>query len=327
MTRKPARIKSAVRETTAFAPATVANVAVGFDVLGFALEGVGDRVRVSVIEDPSDPVTVESITGVVTDLPTDPQRNTAAVAVAKMIEVLDLGVGLRIALDKGIPLGSGMGGSAASAVGAVVAANGLLVEPLSPESLLPFALEGEAAASGAPHADNAAPCLFGGMTAVVDTDPLRIVDVPTPEGLACVVVRPELRIDTRDARAALRDEVPLGLSVTQSMRLTGFLVGCYRGDVELVGQSMQDLIAGPQRAAAITGFDAAREAALGAGALGFAIAGSGPSVFAWVRSIDDAGSVESVVRDAFQSQGVRSQGWVSRLGCDGAHLVDVPAGR
>jgi len=305
----------------------VANVAVGFDVLGFALEGVGDRVRVSVDEDARDPVIVESITGVVTDLPTDPQRNTAAVAVGKLIDALDLGVGLRIALDKGIPLGSGMGGSAASAVGAVVAANGLLDEPLSPESLLSFALEGEAAASGAPHADNAAPCLFGGMTAVVATDPLRIVEVPTPEGLACVLVRPELRIDTRDARAALRDEVPLELSVAQSMRLTGFLVGCHRGDVDLVGQSMQDLIAGPQRAVAITGFDAAKEAALGAGALGFAIAGSGPSVFAWVRAVDDAAAVESAVRGAFQSQGVGSQGWVSRLGCDGARVVDVPAGR
>jgi homoserine kinase len=327
MTRKPASINSDVREATAFAPATVANVAVGFDVLGFALEGVGDRVRVSVDENPSPPVTIESITGVVTDLPTDPRRNTAAVAVAKMVEALDLRVGLRIALDKGIPLGSGMGGSAASAVGAVVAVNGLLAEPLSPDSLLPFALEGEAAASGAPHADNAAPCLFGGMTAVVATDPLRVVEIPTPEGLACVLVRPELRIDTREARAALRTEIPLELSVAQSMRLTGFLVGCYRDDIDLVGQSMEDLVAGPQRAAAITGFDSAREAALGAGALGFAVAGSGPSVFAWVRSTDDAAVVESAVRGAFVSHGVRSQGWVSRLGCSGAHLVDDPAGR
>jgi len=326
MTRKTDRINPGRREATAFAPATVANVAVGFDVLGFALDGVGDRVRVSVDEGARDPVTVESITGVVTDLPTDPRRNTAAVAAGKMIEALDLGVGLRIALDKGIPLGSGMGGSAASAVGAVVAANGLLAEPLSLESLLPFALEGEAAASGAPHADNAAPCLFGGMTAVVATDPLRIVEIPTPAGLACVLVRPELRIDTREARAALRAEVPLELSVAQSMRLTGFLVGCHRGDIDLVGQSMEDLIAGPQRATAITGFDAAREAALAAGALGFAIAGSGPSVFAWVRSIDDAASVESAVRGAFTSHGVLSQGWVSCLGCAGAHLVEGLAG-
>ena len=322
MTRKPARINFDRPRATAFAPATVANVAVGFDVLGFALEGVGDRVCVSVVEGAADPVTVESITGVVTDLPTDPTRNTAAVAVAKMIEALDLGVGLRIALDKGIPLGSGMGGSAASAVGAVVAANGLLAEPLPAEALLPFALEGEAAASGAPHADNAAPCLFGGMTAVVATDPLRIVDIPTPEALACVVVRPELRIDTRQARAALRDEIPLALSVAQSMRLTGFLIGCHRGDIDLIGQSMQDLIAGPQRAAAITGFEAARDAALGAGALGFAVAGSGPSVFAWVRSKGAAAAVESAAREAFQAHGVRSQAWVSRLGCAGAHLLD-----
>ena len=322
MTRKPARINPDRPEATAFAPATVANVAVGFDVLGFALEGVGDRVRVSVDEDATDAVSVESITGVVTDLPTDPGGNTAAVAVAKMIEALDLDVGLRIALDKGIPLGSGMGGSAASAVGAVVAANGLLVEPLSAEALLPFALEGEAAASGAPHADNAAPCLFGGMTAVVASDPLRIVDVPIPEDLACVLVRPELRIDTRDARTALRDDVPLALSVEQSMCLAGFLIGCHRGDVDLIGRSMQDLVAGPQRAVAITGFDGARDAALVAGALGFSIAGSGPSVFAWVRTMADGDAVQSAIRDAFQSFGVGSQGWLSRLGCAGAHLVD-----
>lgn len=326
MTRKTDPIRAGMREATAFAPATVANVAVGFDVLGFALEGVGDRVCVKVDEGTSDPVAVESITGVVTDLPTDPQRNTAAVAVGKMLEALDLEFGVRVAIDKGIPLGSGMGGSAASAVGAVVAANALLGEPLPVAELLPFALEGEASASGAPHADNAAPCLFGGMTAVVATDPLRIVEIPIPAGLACVLIRPELRIDTRDARAALGADVPLGSWVAQSMRLTGFLVGCHRGDVDLVGQSMEDLIAGPQRATAITGFDAAREAALAAGALGFAIAGSGPSVFAWVRSIDDASVVESAVRRAFNSHRVPAQSWVSRLGCAGAHLVDEPTG-
>jgi homoserine kinase len=322
MTRKSAMINPEMTEATAFAPATVANVAVGFDVLGFALEGVGDHVRVSVDEAATSPVIVESITGVVTDLPTDPSRNTAAVAVATMIEALDLDVGLRIVLDKGIPLGSGMGGSAASAVGAVVAANGLLAAPFASEALLPFALEGEAAASGAPHADNAAPCLFGGMTAVVATEPLRIVGVPIPGELACVVVRPELRIDTREARAALRDDVPFALSVEQSMRLTGFLIGCHRGDVDLIGQSMQDLVAGPQRAVAITGFEEASDAALGAGALGFAIAGSGPSVFAWVRSMADGEAVQSAVIEAFQSCGVASQGWLSRLGCSGANLID-----
>jgi homoserine kinase len=322
MTRKPDRLRYGRNSATAFAPATVANVAVGFDVLGFALSGVGDRVRVTVDAEAVDPVTVETITGVVTDLPTDPSQNTAAVAVANMVEEIELGVGLRIALDKGIPLGSGMGGSAASAVGAVVATNGLLAEPLPVEALLPFALAGEAAASGAPHADNAAPCLMGGMTAVVATDPVRVVKVPVPRGLACVLVRPELRIDTREARAGLREQVPLEVCVAQSMRLTGFLAGCFRDDAALVGQSMEDLIAGPQRAAAITGFDAAREAAIGSGAIGFAIAGSGPSVFAWVRSLDEAEAVEKTVRGAFLSHGVRSQGWISPLGCEGARLIE-----
>jgi homoserine kinase len=140
-----------------------------------------------------------------------------------------------------------------------------------------------------------------------------------------VVVRPELRIDTREARAALHREVPLERSVEQSMRLTGFLVGCFRGHVDLIRESMQDVIVGPQRSRAITGFEAARAAALGAGALGFAISGSGPSVFAWVRSGDAAAEVESEIREAFRSAGVPSQGWVSRLGCDGARLVGAPA--
>ena len=305
----------------AFAPATVANVAVGFDVLGFALEGVGDRVRVSVDERAPAPVVVDEIGGGVAGVPSDPERNTAAVAVRAMIDGLGLRQRFRVGLWKGIPLGSGMGGSAASAVGAVVAANALLDRPLDRHELLPFALAGEAAASGAPHADNAAPCLLGGLTAVVAVHPPRVVDIPVPPGLVSVLVRPELRVDTREARASLARELPLERFVEQTMYLTGFLAGCFRGDVELVGRSMRDLVAGPQRAARIVGFDAARAAALEAGALGFAVAGSGPSVFAWVREGPGGRAVERAVRGAFEHAGVAAEGWVSRLGCPGAHVV------
>ncbi len=315
------------RFATAFAPATVANVAVGFDVLGFAVEGAGDRVRVSIEPAEHAPGAVfESVDGVVVDLPTDPALNTAAVAIEAMVNALGLESTFRIRLEKGIPLGSGMGGSAASAVGAVVAANALLAEPLPRQRLLPFALAGEAAASGAPHADNAAPCLFGGLTAVVATDPVEVIELPVPPDLTSVLVRPELRIDTRAARAVLREHVSLGRHVEQSMRLTGFLIGCFRADADLVARSMQDLIVGPQRSPSITGFERSREAALAAGALGFGIAGSGPSVFAWVRKGRDVAAVERAIGEAFLREGVASQSWVSPVGCPGARIEDEAGG-
>jgi homoserine kinase len=310
-------------EVTAFAPATVANVAVGFDVLGFAIDGVGDRVTARFDPDASAPVTVDRIEGVVTDLPLDARRNTAAVAVAALLESLGSDARVRLRLHKGIPLGSGMGGSAASAVAGVVAVSSLLGRSPDPDELLPFALSGEAAASGAAHADNAAPCLFGGMTALVESDPPRVVPLPVPEGLSSVVVRPEIRIDTREARATLASEVPLERHVEQSMYLTGFLVGCFRNDVERTGRSMRDLIAGPQRAKRIPGFEEARSAALQAGAIGFAVAGSGPSVFAWTPAGPAATSVERAVRAAFDRAGVVSSGWISPLGCPGARVVDA----
>jgi len=309
------------RQAVAFAPATVANVAVGFDVLGFALEGVGDRVRVHLDDRLDSPVVVDEIGGGVDGVPSDAERNTAAVALRAMIDGLGLRQRFRLGLWKGIPLGSGMGGSAASAVGAVVAANELLDRPLERADLLRFALVGEAAASGAPHADNAAPCLFGGLTAVVDPAPPRIIDLPVPDGLVSVVVRPELRVDTREARAGLARDVPLERFVEQTMYLTGFLAGCFRGDVDLLGSSMRDLVAGPQRAERIVGFEAAREAAVRAGAIGFSVAGSGPSVFAWVRDGDDVGAVERAIVAAFEREKIPARSWASRLGCAGAHVL------
>jgi homoserine kinase len=305
------------RTRTVFAPATVANVTVGFDILGFAVDAVGDEVTAERVDGASG-VEIESIEGVVTDLPRDPARNTASVAVRALIDVARPGCGFRLRIRKGIPLGSGMGGSAASAVGAVVAASGLLDRPLSREALLPFALAGEAVASGAPHADNAAPCLFGGLTAVVAHEPLRVVQVPLPQGLQCVLVHPHMRLDTREARAVLRPSVTLGDHVEQSIRLAGFLVGCFRGDTDLVGASMEDCIVEPQRARLIPGYAAARTAALEAGALGFGIAGSGPSLFAWVEDRTRGRAVESALRRVFAEHGLESDGWLTAIRAEGA---------
>lgn len=287
---------------TVFAPATVANVAAGFDVLGFAVEGAGDRVVAQRL--PAAGVVVGEIAGVVKDLPRDPQRNTASVAAISLLQAAgasDLGV--RLDLHKGIALGSGMGGSAASAVAAVLAVNQLLDRPLPLDELLRHAARGEEAASGAAHVDNAAPSLFGGMTAVVRDSPPEVARVPLPAWLRVVLVRPHIQIETRAARAVLPVEIPLRLHVEQSQRLAGLLIACFGEDVDLMRRSMCDLIAEPARACLIPGFAAARAAAIEAGAIGFGIGGAGPTVFAWCDSDQVAGQVARATAAAFVDAG------------------------
>ena len=208
----------------AFAPATVANVAVGFDVLGFPIDGVGDYVSVTRTRDPQvAPATIESITGLDLELPTEPEKNCATAALCEMATVLTLPFNFRVVIEKGIPLSSGLGGSAASAVGAVVAANATLDRPLPKEQLLAFALVGEQAADRARrHADNVAPCLLGGMIATISMDPLRTISIPVPKDILCVVVHPALEIETREARAILGKEISLRTHVRQSALQAGF---------------------------------------------------------------------------------------------------------
>jgi homoserine kinase len=305
---------------TAFAPATVANVAVGFDVLGFALDGVGDRVSATATERPG--VRVRSVRGVVEDLPLEPERNTASAAVIALLAERGLAAGVELTLDKGIPLGSGMGGSAASAVAAAVATARLLGLALGPAELLACCMEGERAASGAAHADNAAPCLHGGLVALAGLEPPRVVDLPVPRGIACVLVRPHLEIRTAEARAALPPVLPLERHVRQSMYLCGFVAGCFRGDLDLVSRSMVDLVAEPVRAPRIPGFVAAGAAARAAGAIAFGIAGSGPSVFSWVPEAA-APAVSEAVRAALARAGCDSDVWVGPIGRRGA-FVEAP---
>jgi homoserine kinase len=306
---------------TAFAPATVANVTVGFDVLGFAIEGVGDRVSVA-RDARGRGVTIDGISGVVPDLPRDPERNTASVALAALAEELKPPHGFRIALDKGIPLGSGMGGSAASAVAAVVAAARLLDVALAPAELLRFALAGERVASGAAHPDNAAACLTGGLTAVVGVDPPHVVSVAVPAGIVAVVVHPHLQIETRAARRVLPSSLDLGRHVAQTMALAGFLLGCARGDVGLIRRSAVDHVAEPARAALIPGFAHVKEAALGAGALVFGISGSGPSVFAWAVGAEAAARIADEMRRVFDEHALASDAWVGPIAPAGARVVE-----
>jgi homoserine kinase len=279
---------------TAFAPASVGNIGVGFDILGHALQGPGDQVTARRIDEPV--VRVAAIRGVVTALPFDIARNTAARAVAAWRDALGVPFGVELEIDKGIPLGSGMGGSAASAVAALVAVNALLDAPLPFERLYPYALAGEAAASGSSHGDNVGPQLLGGLV-LASHD--RLVRVPVPAGLTCVLAHPQQVLETRVARAALAEPYPIGTFVAQSANLALLLAGCYRGDVELIRAGLADVLVEPRRAPLIRGFDAAKAAALGAGALGASISGAGPSVFAWCATRADAERVASALDRAF----------------------------
>jgi homoserine kinase len=282
------------RVATAFAPASVGNVAVGFDILGHALEGAGDRVTARRIAEPE--VRIASITGSVTNLPSAPEQNTAGRAVQVWREGEKIKFGVELSIQKGIALGSGMGGSAASAVAALVAVNALVDKPLSRERLYPYALAGEAVASGAAHGDNVGAQLLGGL--VLSTRE-HIVSIPVPTGLMCVLLHPEQVLHTRRAREVLRVPFALGDFVKQSANLAEVLVGCYRGDLALIRSGLSDVLVEPRRAELIPGFDALKAAALDAGALGASISGAGPSVFAWCSGRTSAKRVGVAMRDAY----------------------------
>ena len=306
---------------TAYAPASIGNVGVGYDVLGCALEGVaGDRVTVRRTDDPG--VRVASVEGPGADvLPTTPEENTATAALLSLRKETELTFGFEVAIKKGIPLSSGMGGSAASAVGAVVAANAVLPEPLPQDDLLRHALQGEAVASGSIHADNVAPCLYGGLILTRAVDPPDVISIPAPSGVRCVLVHPHLTIRTREARACVPDVLPTTDVTRQTAHLGAFIAGCYRGDVPLLGRSLRDLLVEPHRAALVPGFASVQSAAMDAGALGCTLAGAGPSLFAWCRT-NDAPTVRAAMTEAFAATETTTDAWISAIDAPGAHLVE-----
>ena len=305
-----------MKSATAFAPATVANVAVGFDLLGFPVEAVGDHVTVTRVDEPG--IRIREISGI-SGLPTEPEKNTATVGLIQLLNDQHAKHGFEVTLKKGIPLGSGMGGSAASAVGALVAANSLLDRPLEKRELLKYALLGEASASGSAHADNISPCLLGGLTIALDEE---VLQVPVPAEIRCVLVHPKLRLDTRDSRKILSPTIALKDHVRQSARLAGFLAGCFQGNMELIGRALSDVIIEPQRSKLIPGFAEVQKAALTSGALGCSISGSGPSVFAWAKSDTAAIQIRDGMLRAFTASGIECSGaWISPILSEGARLV------
>ena len=305
----------------AFAPASVGNVAVGFDVLGYSAPFAGDRVRA--VRTASRGVRIAAIRGVVTDLPLDAERNTAGMAVTALAEALDLDFGFELTIEKGIPLGSGLGGSAASAVAAVVAANALLDDPMDNLRLLQFAMRGEEVASGTAHIDNIAPSLYGGLVLSVGIDNPHIKQIPVPSAVRSVLVRPHRVLETRGARAILGRTVTLSDVVWQQANLAGFVAGCFTGDLPLIAASLQDVLIEPQRKSLIPGFEAVQDAAKAQGALGCSISGAGPAMFAWVEDTRAQGVLVAMV-EAFRALGITSDGWITRIEPVGARIEPNP---
>ena len=312
---------------TVFAPATVANVAVGFDILGFAVEGLGDQVRVTRTKALG--VSFDAISGTADSsaIPTDPKLNTAGLPVMLMCEDFKPNFGISIQIIKGIPLGSGMGGSAASAVGAVVATNqlffqeGVIPRLIDFKQLIEYALAGEAVASGSKHADNIAPCLYGGLTLSYPGERPNVVSVPYPSTLWCVLVHPQIRIDTKTARGVLSPNLLLKTHIEQSARLAFFILACTTQNMDLLKQNCEDLVIEPQRAHLIPGFDEVKRAALQAGAFACSISGAGPAVFAFADDEEIAKGASQKMIEAFQHVGLAARSWVSPLRSRGAQVT------
>ena len=326
------------RVVTSFAPATVSNVACGFDVLGFALEAPGDEVSARFVEGGREPfsseaspkrapvplplVRIDDITGDDGRLPREAARNTAGVAAQALLTSLGERRGVALSICKGLPLSSGLGGSAASAAAAVVAVDALLDAHAPVETLITCALEGERLGAGSAHADNIAPALCGGFVLVRRASPPDIIRLPVPAGLTAVVVHPDLEIETSRARAMLGDTVPLADAIRQWANLGALVHGLHRADFALIARALEDTIAEPRRASLVPGLSAIKRAAVEAGALGCSLSGSGPSLFALCRDAHTAATVAAAMTTAVRAEvGGDPQTYISSIAPQGARIV------
>lgn len=298
-----------------FAPATVANVACGFDILGFAVESPGDEVVLK-LKDKSG-VTIADITGDDGRLSRDAEKNTVGVSINRYLEHIQSGQGIEISLNKKMPLGSGLGSSAASAVAGVFAVNELLGMPMKQQELLPFAMEGERLACGSAHADNVAPSLLGGFVLIRSYDPLDVIKIPTPANLYCTIIHPHIEVQTKDARDILRKNIPMKDAITQWGNVAGLIAGLMQSDYGLIGRSMQDVIVEPIRAILIPGFNEVKNNALEAGAIGCGISGSGPSIFALSTDYETAIRVGKNMEKAFNAINIGNEVYVSKINNSG----------
>ena len=307
-------------EVHVYAPASVANVACGFDTLGFAIHRPGDDIVVRFCDQPG--LHITKIVGDGNSLPHAPEKNTAGVAALGLMKHLKVKRGVEMEIHKGIPIGSGIGSSACSAVAGALAINELMGRPLDKEELLPFALAGEAIASGgAIHADNVGPCLFGGMVLVRSNKDLDTINIPVPSDLYAAVVLPDLQILTAEARSILRKEIPMSEAIVQWGNLGGLIAGLVQQDFGLIGRSLIDVVVEPYRARLIPNFYEAKSAAQEAGALGCSISGAGPAMFALCQGDEKAFQVAIAMQYVFLDHGIGCERYISPINHQGAMRI------
>jgi homoserine kinase len=302
------------------ATASVANVSCGFDCIGYAISDPGDIVALKKQNKPGIEISMSGLKSEA--IPLDPEKNTAGKAILSLLESLESNQGFKVHIEKGIPPGSGIGSSSASAAAAVFGANELLGKPLKNGELLIHGMAGEAVASGGFHADNIAPVLFGGIILIRSYDPLDILNLPVPENLFSTAVLPDMTINTREARQILPKEVPLSSAVEQAGNLAGFTLGLHESDFDLLGRCMVDHFAEPHRAKLIPGYENVRQSALDSGAIGCGISGSGPAVFALSDSLEKAEQIGNTMVNAFQNSGLNSTAYCSPIHTDPPEILD-----
>ncbi|MBT2161637.1 homoserine kinase [Zobellia barbeyronii] len=306
-----------MEEIKVFCPATIANVSCGFDVLGVALDNVGDTMVVRKTQEKG--IRITKLEG--QDLPMETLQNVAGVAGLALLEKSDYTGGFEIEIYKKIKAGSGIGSSAASSTGAVWAMNELLDRPFTTLELVKFSMEGERLASGVAHADNVAPALFGGFTLVRSYDPLDIIPIHTPSDLHATVIHPQIEVKTSDSRKILKTNITLADGIKQWGNVGGLIAGLFTEDYDLIGRSLEDHIVEPVRSILIPGFNQVKSEALKAGALGCGISGSGPSIFAFSKGIDTANKVATAMKEVYKNIGIDYDVHVSKINSEGIKTI------
>jgi homoserine kinase len=308
-----------MKELKIFSPATVANVSCGFDVLGFCLDTIGDEMVIRKTVEKG--VRITKIVGA--DLPFETKKNVAGVAALAIMNAANPDFGVEIEIYKNIKPGSGVGSSSASASGAVWAINELLGKPYNKQELTAFGMKGEAIASGAEHADNVAPGIFGGFTLVKQLNPLKVVQLPTPSKMYATILHPQIEVKTSEARAILPKEVSLQKAIKQWANVGSFVSGLYDEDYELISDSLVDNIVEPHRSKLIPHFDAVKEAMLKAGALGAGISGSGPSIFSLCKGEENAKKVAEAVIEVYKDKSIDYDVYVSKINTKGIKIINL----
>ena len=318
--KQPAVATAGKDSIRVFAPATVANVVCGFDVLGFAVNEPGDEVIMRVTNKTG--ITISKITGDNGRLPLDPAKNTVSVSVRHYLESVGRAdLGLDIELHKKMPIGSGLGSSSASTVAGLFAVKTLLGDDADPIKLLPFAMKGEELACGHGHADNVAPALFGGFVLIRSYEPLDVIRLPHPEELYCAIVFPDVDVPTREARQIIRNKILMKDAVTQWGNIAGLVSGLFLKDIDLIGRSMQDILVEPVRSMLIPDFYKMREMAMNMGAVSFGISGSGPSVFAFTRDEETARLITQKLQQHLTGIAIGSNAYVSPINDQGPRVI------